>query len=458
MDSIADPTPLMSPRIHGRPVQIFLDYPMGPFSRARYAALDLRHRDPVRQKGERDRLLIRTLAADAVPIDRSAVQPRRRPGLQAPKAKIPPARASLQGRRPAPLQTRPAGTSLSPIWIMPRRNVPVVSTTAPLFATRPSSSTTPSTPERPIIRSSAPASRTARFSRRPDFPLHGCPVEPPIRLRARPAHGCALSPVEKTKLDAGRIGHTAHQPVHGIDLAHEMPLSQSADCRIAGHRPDRFEPVGHQRRPGAKARRRGGCLTAGVAAADDDDVEIQAAWQLLSVPSCSVAGRHWLSRPAFVSRETNGGGAVREVSRESLISRCRNCRRSRQAVPRRRPGPSAARAPRSLPSVPLQKVPAEERCRRPPSSRQPVPRRNCASVSGAGRNSIADPRRRRCSTFCLMSAVSRSMPFPFRTDMSTARCHKEDCCAQGPTSSPRPASFPAGEPVKPCHRLSRSRR
>ena len=41
--------------------------------------------------------------------------------------------------------TRPAGICRSPIWMRPRRNVPVVNTTAPAPKTRPSASRTPAT-------------------------------------------------------------------------------------------------------------------------------------------------------------------------------------------------------------------------------------------------------------------------------------------------------------------------
>src|SRR5262249_18919395 len=87
-----------------------------------------------------------------------------------------------------------------------------------------------------------------------------------------------LAPVEDAKLDAALIGDAAHQPIKGIDLADEVPLPQPADRRIAGHRPDGREPMRHQRRAGAHARRRGCGLTAGMTAADHDDVEARVHW------------------------------------------------------------------------------------------------------------------------------------------------------------------------------------
>ena len=65
----------------------------------------------------------------------------------------------------------------------------------------------------------------------------------------------------------------AHQAVERIDLADEMPLPQPADRRVARHRADGRKTMGDQRRPRAHARRRSRRLTAGMAAADHDDIE-----------------------------------------------------------------------------------------------------------------------------------------------------------------------------------------
>ena len=69
------------------------------------------------------------------------------------------------------------------------------------------------------------------------------------------------------------VGDPAHQAVQRVDLAHEMALAEPADGRIAGHLADGGEAVGDQRRARAHARRGGRGLAAGMAAADDDDVE-----------------------------------------------------------------------------------------------------------------------------------------------------------------------------------------
>ena len=106
-----------------------------------------------------------------------------------------------------------------------------------------------------------------------DRVLHGPAVELAVGLGAGTLHGRALAAVEHAELDAGLVGDAAHHAVEGIDLAHEMALAQAADGRIAGHLADGREAVGDERRPGAQARGRGRRLAAGMAAADDDDIE-----------------------------------------------------------------------------------------------------------------------------------------------------------------------------------------
>ena len=106
-----------------------------------------------------------------------------------------------------------------------------------------------------------------------DRGLHGRGIELAVGLGARPAHRRTLAAIEHAELDAGGIGDPAHQAVQRIDLADQMALAEPADRRIAGHRADGREAMRHQRGPGAHARgsRRG--FAAGMAAADDDDVE-----------------------------------------------------------------------------------------------------------------------------------------------------------------------------------------
>ena len=100
--------------------------------------------------------------------------------------------------------------------------------------------------------------------------LHRLPVKLAVGLGAGALHRRAFAAVQHAELDAGGIGHLAHQAVEGVDLADQMPLAEPANGRIAGHLADRGEAVGDQRRARTHASRRGRRLAAGMAAADDD--------------------------------------------------------------------------------------------------------------------------------------------------------------------------------------------
>jgi hypothetical protein len=112
-----------------------------------------------------------------------------------------------------------------------------------------------------------------QIGRRPDRGLHGGPVELAVGLGARALHGRPLGAVEQAELDAGRIGDPPHQAIERIDLPHQMALAEPADGRIAGHLADGGKAVRDQRRTRAHASRRSRSLAAGMAAADNDDVE-----------------------------------------------------------------------------------------------------------------------------------------------------------------------------------------
>src|SRR5581483_10545208 len=106
-----------------------------------------------------------------------------------------------------------------------------------------------------------------------DRSLHRRRIEFAIGLGAWAAHRRTLAPIEHTKLDTAGVGDAAHQAVERVDFADKVALAQTADRRIAGHRADRREAMGHQRRSRAHSRSRAGCLAAGVAAHNDDHVK-----------------------------------------------------------------------------------------------------------------------------------------------------------------------------------------
>ena len=102
---------------------------------------------------------------------------------------------------------------------------------------------------------------------------NGLLVQHAIGLGARGAHRRALRGIQDAELDAGFVGRSRHRPTQRINLAHQMPLADAADRRIATHRSQRVEVVRQQQRIGARPRcgKRG--LGAGMAAADNDDIE-----------------------------------------------------------------------------------------------------------------------------------------------------------------------------------------
>ena len=169
--------------------------------------------------------------------------------------------------------TRPAGVCCSPMWIRPRRNVPVVSTTAagphhPAVAEPDAGHG--ALPNEEIVRLPLDHREVRAV---PHRRLHRGRIETPVLLRPRTADRRPLAAIEDAKLDAAFIGDTAHQSVEGVDLADKMALPQPADRRIARHGTDGGEAMGDQRRRRAHARSRSRRLTAGMAAADHDDIE-----------------------------------------------------------------------------------------------------------------------------------------------------------------------------------------
>ncbi len=169
------------------------------------------------------------------------------PVLSRPSAK--PNRSSVSESPTAGASpTRPAGVCFSPIWIRPRRKVPVVSTVAAQWNTRPSARRTPVTaPSRDDQVVDLTLDHREIFGRA-DRPLHRGGIELAIGLGARSAHRRSLAAIEHAELDSSLVGDASHQAVERIDLAHQMTLAEPPDRRVARHRPDGRKPVRHQRR------------------------------------------------------------------------------------------------------------------------------------------------------------------------------------------------------------------
>ena len=94
-----------------------------------------------------------------------------------------------------------------------------------------------------------------------------------VALGAWAVHGGALAPVQQAELDGGLVGEEAHRAAEGVDLADDLALGDAADGGVAAHLADGVAVDGQQ--GGLAAHASGGQrgFQAGVARADDDDIE-----------------------------------------------------------------------------------------------------------------------------------------------------------------------------------------
>jgi hypothetical protein len=103
-----------------------------------------------------------------------------------------------------------------------------------------------------------------------------------------------------------QVGGLRHHPAQRVDLLDQMALADAADGRVAAHRADGLDVVGQQQRArtGARGRQRG--LGAGVAAADDDDVEVVEATR----PSAPASGARRGAKRRFANAAHSPGMAA----------------------------------------------------------------------------------------------------------------------------------------------------
>ncbi len=122
-------------------------------------------------------------------------------------------------------------------------------------------------------RSSTSPSTIERFARFAKQRLDRLAIELAVGLGPGPAYRRTLAAIEHPELNTGPVRRDAHQAVQGVDFPDQVALADPADGGIARHGADRRKGVGDERRPRAEARRGGRCLGAGVAAANDNDIE-----------------------------------------------------------------------------------------------------------------------------------------------------------------------------------------
>ena len=98
-------------------------------------------------------------------------------------------------------------------------------------------------------------------------------VQHAVGLRAGGAHRRPFAAVEDAELDAAAIGRPRHRAAERVDLLDQMAFADAADSWVARHLAQRLDVVAQQQRAAAHPRRSQTGLGAGVAAANDDDIE-----------------------------------------------------------------------------------------------------------------------------------------------------------------------------------------
>ena len=106
-----------------------------------------------------------------------------------------------------------------------------------------------------------------------DNPLHLLLIRLLVGLCPRAVHGRAFAAIEQAELDAGGVDRPAHRAPQRVDLADNLPLGHAADRRIATHLRHGIAVGGQQSRARPHPRRGQRRFTAGMAGADDEDVE-----------------------------------------------------------------------------------------------------------------------------------------------------------------------------------------
>ncbi len=260
------------PGIERRAVEIVADQIMARRGGAGDMTRHLGRGDGAGQRRERFRRVVAGLRREALPIDGPAVQAGRRAGLQPAEMKAKPGqglRQSKGGRLADPAGRRGGRADMDE----PAQEGPGGQDDRPAGDLLTRRGDHPGDAPFAIEKQVLDASRfDAQVILLRQQPLHGLAVETAVGLGARPLHGGPLGTVQHAKLDAGAVDGAPHDPVEGVDLAHQMALAETADGGVAGHLADGVGPVGHQQGRGAHARGRRRSLGAGMAAADDDDV------------------------------------------------------------------------------------------------------------------------------------------------------------------------------------------
>ena len=294
---------------------------MGRFVGVGDVADGLRHVDPAGQEGEGGRRIVAVLHLQAAPVDRAAVEARRRAGLEPAERQ-----AEAVQRRRQPGRGRRVDPAGRPALLAQMDDAAQEGSGRDddgAGADRPAVlEHDAGTAARAVDRQVAGGALDDVEARLlGQDRLHGPAVQLPVGLGPRSAHRRALAAVEDAELDAGPVDRPAHDAVQRVDLAHQMALGEPADRRIARHDADGVAAMGQQHGAGAgtcRGRRR---LAAGMAAADHDDIRVPGArppsWAQTLHGRPRSQGRRPVRRPAAASVRWGRAGVRRPVSRET---------------------------------------------------------------------------------------------------------------------------------------------
>ena len=107
-----------------------------------------------------------------------------------------------------------------------------------------------------------------------DTVLHRKLIEFLVGLGTRRVHRWALGAVEHAKLDGGFVDNFAHLAAQRVDLADDLPLGDAADRRVAAHLGHGVGVHGEESGAHPQPRRGQSRFDAGMAGADNEDVEV----------------------------------------------------------------------------------------------------------------------------------------------------------------------------------------
>ena len=198
--------------------------------------------DALRQRRKRLRRIVAVLHFDRRPIDRGAIEPRRRAGLEPSERKAHPFEGCPTGRCAGASPTRPAGICQFADMDEAAQKRPggqhdgASAKDAAIRQPHTGDLTTAGHP--PAQGRPTSPSMTVKLAVCRKRLLHGGCIKLAVGLGARPAHRWPFAAIEKAELNARRVRHSAHQAIERIDLAHQVAFAEPADGGIAGHGAD----------------------------------------------------------------------------------------------------------------------------------------------------------------------------------------------------------------------------